>query len=96
MAQRQQPIELFMPPNMLKAKVGGNAKVYTAGQYYRFLWHYFRRNPIGMIAWRLQIEWEQIVLPWLRTLSERLNVKRPLKYLYRRWLGDPVGSGKPV
>jgi chemotaxis protein histidine kinase CheA len=23
MAQRQQPIELFMPPNMLKAKVGG-------------------------------------------------------------------------
>jgi len=23
MAGRQQPIELFMPPNMLKAKVGG-------------------------------------------------------------------------
>jgi len=80
----------------LVAKVGGNAKVYTTGQYYRFLWRYFRRNPIGMIAYRSQIEWEQSVLPWFRTLSERLGVKRPLKYLYRRWLGDPVGTGKPV
>jgi hypothetical protein len=80
----------------LVAKVGGNAKVYTTRQYYRFLWRYFRRNPIGMIAWRSQIEWEQVVLPWLRTITERLNVKRPLKYLYRRWLGDPVGTGKPI
>jgi hypothetical protein len=80
----------------LVAKVGGNAKVYTTSQYYRFLWHYFRRNPIGMIGYRSQIEWQQIVLPRFRTLSERLGVKRPLKYLYRRWLGDPVGTGKPV
>lgn len=80
----------------LVAKVGGNAKVYTTGQYHRFLWRYFRRNPIGMIAWRSQIEWEQIVLPRLRTLAERLGVKRPLKYLYRLWLGDPVSTGKPV
>jgi hypothetical protein len=49
-----------------------------------------------MIAYRSQIEWDQIVLPWFRALSERLGVKRPLKYLYRRWLGDPVGTGKPV
>jgi hypothetical protein len=35
-------------------------------------------------------------LPWFRTLSERLGVKRPLKSLYRWWLGDPVGTGKPV
>jgi hypothetical protein len=80
----------------LVAKVGGNAKVYTSGQYHRFLWRYFRRNPIGMIAYRSQIEWDQIVLPWFRALSERLGIKRPLKYLYRRWLGDPVETGKPV
>jgi hypothetical protein len=80
----------------LVAKIGGNAKVYTRGQYYRFLLHYFRRNPVGMITYRTQIEWNQIVLPWFRTLSERLGVKGPLKYLYRRWLGDPVGPGKPV
>jgi hypothetical protein len=80
----------------LVAKIGGNAKVYTRRQYYRFLSRYFRRNPVGMIAYRSQIEWDQIVLPWFRALSERLGVKRPLKYLYRRWLGDPVGTGKPV
>jgi hypothetical protein len=80
----------------LVAKIGGNAKVYTRARYYRFLLHYFRRNPVGMTTYRAQIEWDQIVLPWFRTLSERLGVKRPLKYLYRRWLGDPVGTGKTV
>ena len=80
----------------LVAKIGGNAKVYTRSEYYRFLLRYFRRNPIGMITYRAQIELDQIILPWFRTLSERLGIKRPLKYLYRRWLGDPVGTGKPV
>jgi hypothetical protein len=80
----------------LVAKVGGNAKVYTTGQYYRFLWRYFQRNPVGIIAYRWQIEWQQIVLPWFRTLAEHLGVKRPLKYLYRLWLGDPVQTGKSV
>jgi hypothetical protein len=80
----------------LVAKIGGNAKVYTRGQYYRFLSRYIRRNPVGMVTFRAQIELDQIILPWFRTLSERLGIKRPLKYLYRRWLGDPVGTGKPV
>ena len=80
----------------LVAKIGGNAKVYTRGQYYRFLLRYLRRNPAGMMTYRLQIEWDQIILPWFRTVSERIGIKRPLKYLYRRWLGDPVGTGKPA
>jgi hypothetical protein len=77
----------------LVAKVGGNAKVYTRGEYYRFLWRYFRRNPIGLLTFWAQIEWDQIILPGFRAISERLGVKAPLKYLYRRWLGDPI-SGK--
>lgn len=76
----------------LMAKIGGNAKVYTRGQYYRFLVHYFRRNPIGMLKYQAQIEWDQAILPWSQTLSERIGIKRPLKYLYRRLLGDPVGT----
>ena len=80
----------------LVAKIGGNAKVYTKSQYYRFLLRYFRRNPFGMITYCALIEWDQVLLPWFRALSERLGVKRPLKYLYRRWLGDPVGGGKAV
>src|SRR6185437_9129371 len=54
----------------LVAKIGGNAKVYTRTQYWRFLMRYFRRNPVGMVTYRAQIEWDQIVLPRLRTLSE--------------------------
>ncbi|HEX3991437.1 MAG TPA: hypothetical protein VHX39_09730 [Acetobacteraceae bacterium] len=96
MQVRLENCKLYPRFTPLVAKVGGNAKVYTPGQYYRFAWRYFRRNPVGMIGYWSQIEWEQIVLPGLRTLSERLGVKRPLKYLYRRWLGDPVGTGKPV
>jgi hypothetical protein len=49
-----------------------------------------------MVTYRAQIEWDQIVLPWVRTLSERIGIKRPLKYLYRRLLGDPVSPEKPV
>jgi hypothetical protein len=80
----------------LVAKIGGNAKVYTRTQYYRFLMRYFRRNPVGIVTYRAQIEWDQIVLPWVRTLSENIGIKRPLKYLYRRLLGDPVSPEKPV
>ncbi len=76
----------------LVAKIGGNAKVYTRAQYYRFLAHYFRRNPRGMIGYHLDIEWRHRILPLIQKLSESLGVKRPLKYLYRRWLGDPVGQ----
>jgi len=76
----------------LVAKIGGNAKVYTRGQYYRFLAHYYWRNPIGMLKYKAQVEWEQTVLPWVRTLSEQLGVKRPLKYFYRRLIGESVGS----
>jgi hypothetical protein len=69
----------------LGAKIGGNAKFYTRSQYYRFLLRYFRRNPVGMFTYRAQIEWDQIMLLWFRALSERLGIKRPLKYLDRRW-----------
>ncbi len=77
----------------LVAKVGGNAKVFARADYYRFLWRYFRRNPLGLAMYKLGIEWEQSILPKLRSLSETLGIKAPLKYLYRRWLGDPVGPG---
>ena len=74
----------------LVAKVGGNAKVYTMREYRRFMRRYFWRNPLGTLAYRLNIEWGCVLLPWVRQLSERLGVKRPLKYLYRWARGDPV------
>jgi hypothetical protein len=80
----------------LVAKTGGNAKVYTRSEYRRFLMRYYRRNFFGMITYRLGIELEQVVLPWLRRVSEYLYIKSLMKFIYRRYLGDPVNTRKPV
>jgi hypothetical protein len=76
----------------LVAKLGGNAKVYTKAQYRRFMWRYFSRNPLGTLVDRCGTEAEYVWIPWLRDTSERLGIKRPLKYLYRAMLGDPMRS----
>lgn len=83
-------ITLYPRFTPLVAKVGGNAKVYTRAEYRRFRHHYWRRNPIGFSVYLWQIEWDHVVMPWLRSLSERLGIKAPLKYLYRTLRGDPV------
>ena len=74
----------------LVAKVGGNAKVYTRQQYRRFLLHYFRRNPVGMTLDYAESQMNYHLLPLLRRLSDAVGIKKPLKYLYRSMLGDPV------
>jgi hypothetical protein len=82
--------QLYPRFSPLVAKIGGNAKVFTRPEYYRFLGRYFRRNPIGTAVTLLSIEVDQVWLPWLRRLAEGMGVKRPLKYLYRKMLGDPI------
>ncbi|HST74482.1 MAG TPA: hypothetical protein VLJ20_03845 [Acetobacteraceae bacterium] len=74
----------------LVAKIGGNAKVYTRAQYRAFLWRYLLRNPLGTIDYRLGIEMNYVIVPFIRSLAESLGIKRPLKYLYRSMLGDPL------
>ncbi len=74
----------------LVAKIGGNAKVFTRPEYIRFLARYFRRNPIATASTLLSIEVDQVFIPWIRRTAEKIGVKRPLKYIYRRVLGDPV------
>ncbi len=74
----------------LVAKIGGNAKVYTRAEYRRFLGRYVRRNPIGTASALLSIELDQVFIPWIRRTADGLGVKKPLKYVYRKLLGDPV------
>jgi hypothetical protein len=74
----------------LVAKVGGNAKVYTRAQYRAFMRRYLLRNPLGTIEYRFGIETNHVIVPFIRSLAESLGVKRPLKYLYRSMLGDPL------
>ena len=74
----------------LVAKIGGNAKVFSRTDYLRFLGRYIRRNPIGTLSTLVTIEADQVWLPRIRRAAESLGVKTPLKYIYRKLLGDPV------
>jgi len=73
----------------LVAKLGGNAKVFTDAEWRAFRRRYFRRNPLGYVETR----WEQgsaALIEIARRLSGRVGVKGPLKWVYRKLLGDPV------
>ena len=74
----------------LVAKIGGNAKVFTRAEYIRFIGRYLRRNPLGTVSTLLSIEIDQVFMPWLRQTAEQFGIKKPLKYVYRKLLGDPV------
>ena len=58
----------------------------------RFLGRYFWRNPIGTVSTLLGTELGEVWIPWFRRTAEKMGVKRPLKYIYRKFLGDPVLS----
>ncbi len=73
----------------LVAKLGGAAKVYTETERRRFNRRYFRRNPIGYLEWHLGQKLDSFI-DHVRWWSERLGLKRPLKIIYRRMIGDPV------
>ena len=74
----------------LVAKIGGNAKVYTRPQYGRFLARYFRRNPIGSLAYMLDVYLTFMVLPTLGRIARSLKMRSQLERLYHLILGDPV------
>ena len=74
------------------AKFGGNAKVFNRSQYRRFLWRYYRRNPVGTFQYLWAVEWDPVYLPWLRSAAEAIGIKPILKRIYRGLLGDPVRS----
>jgi hypothetical protein len=76
----------------LVAKLGGNAKVYSRQQYRKFLRRYLLRNPIGTLAYLFEPEKNYVIMPWLRKQAEVIGLKKPLKYVYRSMLGDPVGT----
>lgn len=79
----------------LVAKLGGNAKVYTKAEYAKFRWRYFRRNPLGTLAYLLEPEKNYVIMPWFRERAESFGLKKPLKYVYRSMRGDPIVNGGP-
>ena len=72
------------------AKLAGASGVKTIIDWRRFRRRYFRRNPIGYLEWHLAERLAGII-DLARYWADRLHVKRPLKIIYRRYLGDPAG-----
>ena len=72
------------------AKLAGASGVKTAEAWKRFRSRYFRRNPLGYLEWHLMEKLAgagDVAREW----AGHLHIKRPLKIVYRRFLGDPVG-----
>jgi len=71
------------------AKLAGASGVRTFKAWRQFRWRYFRRNPLGYLEWHLS---ERLghAADTARYWADRLHVKRPLKIIYRKYLGDPV------
>jgi hypothetical protein len=72
------------------AKLAGASGVKTFKAWRAFRWRYFSRNRIGYLQWHA-METLAVLGDVVRAWADRLHVKRPLKILYRRYLGDPVG-----
>jgi hypothetical protein len=70
------------------AKLRGSAGVRTAGEWRRFKFRYFKRNPLAYIRWRIE-QWCDVATEWARLWSEPIGIKPPLRRIYRWMLGDP-------
>jgi len=90
-----QNMELYPHFTPIVAKLGGNAKVFDRQGLRRFELRYFRRNPLGFLAWRAEQFATYAVIPAIRRAAERGGVKSPLRRLYRALLGDPVQTPRP-
>ena len=71
------------------AKLGGNAKVFTAKDLRRFRLHYLRLSPRAFIRYRAQLAVQYALLPAVRRHAQQLGVFPVLKRLRRRLVGAP-------
>lgn len=71
------------------AKLGGNAKVFTAAQLWKFRMHYFRRSPMAFLRYRADIAKNAFVIPAIRRTAHALGLFDVMKGVYRRFVGKP-------
>ena len=74
------------------AKLGGNAKVFTAADLRRFQAHYFRASPLAFLRYRAQLAARYSIEPRIRAWSQALGLFPLLRYLKRRVVGAPRTS----
>jgi hypothetical protein len=71
------------------AKLGGNAKVFTARQLWAFRWHYLRQSPLAFLRYRWQIGWHSFAMPALRTATRTLGLFDLAKRARQAMVGAP-------
>jgi hypothetical protein len=74
------------------AKLGGNAKVFTARDLCRFRLHYFRTSPLAFLRYRAQLILQYFIVPAIREQARALGLFLILKDLKRRFVGAPRTS----
>ncbi len=71
------------------AKLGGNAKVFSPGQLWRFRWYWFCRSPVAFFRYRLRIANDHFFDPAVRRIARELGVFYFLRGIKRRVVGWP-------
>ena len=71
------------------AKLGGNAKVYTARDLGRFRRHYFSKSPKAFLRYRTQLLTQYVIVPTIREQAQTLGIFPVLRQLKRRFVGAP-------
>ncbi len=89
MRTRLHNVGLYPHFTPIVAKLRGSARVRTFAEWRRFRLRYFLRNPLGYLEWHAEQRLEGVI-DRLRRVADKLGLKRPLKRIYRRMLGDPV------
>ncbi len=73
----------------LVAKLGGNAKVFTVAQLWRFRMHYFRCSPVAFLRFRGQHLVDYMLTPAARRVAQALGVFGVLKAAKSMLVGGP-------
>jgi hypothetical protein len=82
-------MQLYPHFSPLVAKLGGNAKVFTAEQLRAFRWHYFRTSPRAFLRFRWQQAKDFRLMPLARQTAHRLGVFELAKRIKVALFGGP-------
>jgi len=71
------------------AKLGGNARVFTAAELWRFRLHWLRQSPGAFLRYRWAIIADRVLIPWIKQLAATLGIFGILKTLRGALFGKP-------
>jgi hypothetical protein len=82
-------MELYPHFTPLVAKIGGNAKVFTRRQLYRFWLHFFLLSPVAFLRYRWQLGLHYTIVPAIKKWARALGVFSVLKQVQTVFIGAP-------